>query len=54
MLPADKFMYFKPGKATMIFMDPIDTSSLRTDEIEDLRNKVFRLMWDKIEAAGYK
>jgi 1-acyl-sn-glycerol-3-phosphate acyltransferase len=50
MLPAEKLMYYKPGKAKMIFMDPIDTSELQLRDIEKLRDEVFQLMWEKIEA----
>jgi len=52
MLPADKIMYYKPGKATMIFMDPIHTSNLQLEDIEDLKEKVFRIMWSKIESMS--
>lgn len=52
MLPADKIMYYKPGKATMIFMDPIHTSNLQLEDIEDLKEKVFRIMWSKIETMS--
>jgi 1-acyl-sn-glycerol-3-phosphate acyltransferase len=52
MLPANKIMYYKPGKATMIFMDPIDTSNLQSNDIEDLKEKVFRNMWNKIESMS--
>ena len=48
MLPADKFMYFKPGEANMIFMDPIATSGLQPKDLEDLKSKVFQMMWNKI------
>lgn len=51
MLPADKFMYYKPGKATMIFMDPIETSNLQSGDIANLKEKVFQIMWDKIEST---
>jgi 1-acyl-sn-glycerol-3-phosphate acyltransferase len=51
MLPTDKFIYFKPGKANMIFMDPITTSDLQPKDLEDLKSKVFQMMWDKISTS---
>jgi len=49
MLPANKLMYFKPGKATMIFMDPVETIGLQSADLKDLKDRIFQMMWDKIE-----
>jgi 1-acyl-sn-glycerol-3-phosphate acyltransferase len=52
MLPADKTMYFKPGKAAMIFMDPVETKDLRLSDVAALRNRIFQIMWNKIETES--
>jgi 1-acyl-sn-glycerol-3-phosphate acyltransferase len=52
MLPASQFMYFKPGKAQLIFMDPIETRNLQPGDMAALKEKVFQIMWQKIASAG--
>jgi 1-acyl-sn-glycerol-3-phosphate acyltransferase len=52
MLPANKSIYFKPGKAAMIFMDPVETKNFRLNEVAELKNQIFEMMWKRIEAEG--
>jgi 1-acyl-sn-glycerol-3-phosphate acyltransferase len=46
-LPVNKPFYLSPHKLEMHFLPPIDSSNISSRE---LKNKVFKIMWDYLEA----
>lgn len=49
-LPQNKPFFFWPSKIEMHFLDPVTTDDLKVEDTRMLRQKVFDLMWNYIEA----
>lgn len=49
-LPQNKPFFFWPSKIEMHFLDPVPTDDLKVEDTRMLRQKVFDLMWNYIEA----
>jgi 1-acyl-sn-glycerol-3-phosphate acyltransferase len=49
-LPQHKGFYFWPSKIEMHFLDPIPTSDLAKEDVKQLREHVYELMWNYIES----
>lgn len=48
-LPSNRFFYFWPGKIEMHFLSPVETTGMKTDQVKDLREKIFQVMWKELE-----
>lgn len=51
-LPQHKTFYFWPSKIEMHFLDPIPTDGLSKEDVKQLRENVYGLMWNYIEAES--
>lgn len=49
-LPVNKTFFFWPSKIEMHFLDPVETAHLSIADTKQLRQQVFDLMWNYIEA----
>jgi 1-acyl-sn-glycerol-3-phosphate acyltransferase len=49
-LPQHKTFYFWPSKIEMHFLDPIPTDHLKKEDVKQLREQVYELMWNYIES----
>lgn len=51
-LPQHKPFFFWPGKIEMHFLPPVAVDEYAQDQSKELKEKVFRLMWDFIESRA--
>ena len=49
-LPQHKTFYFWPSKIEMHFLDPIPTDAFSKEDVKQLREHVYELMWNFIES----
>lgn len=49
-LPTNKKFLLWPHKLSMKFLEPVMVS--KTDNVQEVREKVFKIMWEELEASG--
>jgi 1-acyl-sn-glycerol-3-phosphate acyltransferase len=53
-LPPGRTLYALPHAIDFHFLPPVPTNGLTKDDVPVLKEKVFRLMWDYIEATNHR
>jgi len=48
-LPPGKMFYALPHRIDVHFLDPVSTVGLTPGDMESLKEKIFKIMWDHIE-----